>query len=266
MQAMPSPLIDAATVDEGLVRISKEIAARDTADVHLVGIRRGGEPIAQRLARLLGERTGQLVRVGSVDITLYRDDAASALPSPRIGPSHLPFDVAGKRVVLVDDVLNTGRTIRAALDALLDYGRPKRIELAVVVDRGGRELPIQADYVVARREVPDAWLTLEMDVEVHQPKDKMTLYLDRHVIKFFRAMGHGYQARINRVLETYLQMKIAENVNFEIDMLDAIEQAGEDGRCPTENPDLDDKRAALHDHWAYVQGTLDACYRGGEAA
>lgn len=118
----------------------------------------------------------------------------------------------------------------------------------------------------ARREVPDAWLTLEMDVEVHQPKDKMTLYLDRHVIKFFRAMGHGYQARINRILETYLQMKIAENVNFEIDMLDAIEQAGRDGRRPIENPDLDDKRAALHDHWAYAQGMLDACYRGGEAA
>ena len=155
IQGMTTPLIDADAVADGLQRIAKEIAERDTAEVHLVGIRRGGEPIAQHLARLLGARTGQLVRVGNVDITLYRDDAASALPSPRIGPSHLPFDVEGQRIVLVDDVLYTGRTIRAALDALLDYGRPKRIELCVVAERSGRELPIQADYCVAKTDVPE---------------------------------------------------------------------------------------------------------------
>jgi pyrimidine operon attenuation protein / uracil phosphoribosyltransferase len=148
-------LVDPSAVADGLERIAKEIADRDGGDVFLVGIRRGGEPVAQHLARLLGRRTGQIIRLGSVDITLYRDDAATALPSPRIGPSHLPFDIEGARIVLVDDVLYTGRTIRAALDALLDFGRPRRIELAVVADRGGRELPIQADYRVAETPVPD---------------------------------------------------------------------------------------------------------------
>ncbi|NNF92902.1 MAG: hypothetical protein HKM96_16055 [Boseongicola sp.] len=118
----------------------------------------------------------------------------------------------------------------------------------------------------AKREVPDAWLTLELDVEVVAPKDKMTLYLDKHIIKFFRAMGHGYQARINRILETYLQMKIAENVHFEVDMLQAIEEAGADRRRPEENPELEDRRKALHEHWAYAQGVLDASYASGEAA
>ena len=145
--------MEAGAVAEGLQRIAKEIVSTHSGQVHLVGIRRGGEPIAQHLARLIGTHTGELVKVGNVDITLYRDDAASALPSPRIGPSHIPFDVAGQRIVLVDDVLYTGRTIRAALDALLDYGRPRLIELCVVADRGGRELPIQADYLVLKTAV-----------------------------------------------------------------------------------------------------------------
>ncbi len=150
-------LVEPADVADGLNRIAKAIAERNPKpdDVALVGIRRGGEPIAQLLARLVGQRTGQIIQLGSVDITLYRDDAATALPSPRIGPSHIPFDIAGRRIVLVDDVLYTGRTIRAALDAVLDYGRPRRIELAVVADRGGRELPIQPDYWVAQTSVAD---------------------------------------------------------------------------------------------------------------
>jgi pyrimidine operon attenuation protein/uracil phosphoribosyltransferase len=147
-------LVESAKVAEGLDAIAKAIIERDDGDVHLVGIRQGGEPVAQQLARLLGARTGKIIKLGSVDITLYRDDAATALASPRIGPSHIPFEIAGKRIVLVDDVLYTGRTIRAALDALLDYGRPRRIELAVVADRVGRELPIQADYLVAHTDVP----------------------------------------------------------------------------------------------------------------
>lgn len=118
-----------------------------------MGIRRGGEPLAKRLAELLKELEGADIPVGSLDITLYRDDAATALPNPLIGPSNIPFEVGGKRVVLVDDVLYTGRTIRAAVDALLDYGRPRRIELVALVDRGGRELPIQPDYVVRTVEV-----------------------------------------------------------------------------------------------------------------
>jgi pyrimidine operon attenuation protein/uracil phosphoribosyltransferase len=92
--------------------------------------------------------------VGAVDITLYRDDAASALPKPQIGRSEIPFEVEGQRIVLVDDVLYTGRTTRAALDALLDYGRPQKIELAVLIDRGGRELPIQPDFVVRVTDIP----------------------------------------------------------------------------------------------------------------
>ena len=147
-------LVDSEAVADGLRRIAAEIVDREPdKEVSLVGIRRGGEPVAQHLARLLGKRTGNLVKLGSVDITLYRDDAATALPSPRIGSTHLPFDIEGARIVLVDDVLYTGRTIRAALDALLDYGRPRRIELAVVADRGGRELPIQADYYVTTTDV-----------------------------------------------------------------------------------------------------------------
>ena len=152
---MSEPLLDPTAIARGLRRIAIEIAERGPGikDLALVGIRRGGEPLASRLSALLLELEGASAPVGAVDITLYRDDAATALPNPRIGPSHIPFAVAGRRVVLVDDVLYTGRTIRAALDALLDYGRPRRIELVVLVDRGGRELPIQPDYVVRRADV-----------------------------------------------------------------------------------------------------------------
>jgi pyrimidine operon attenuation protein/uracil phosphoribosyltransferase len=147
---IPEALLDPTAIARGLRRVAVEIAerGRGVKDLGLVGIRRGGVPLAARLSALLEELEGSAPLVGSLDITLYRDDAATALPNPRIGPSHIPFDVAGRRIVLVDDVLYTGRTIRAAVDALLDYGRPRRIELVVLVDRGGRELPIQPDYVV----------------------------------------------------------------------------------------------------------------------
>jgi pyrimidine operon attenuation protein/uracil phosphoribosyltransferase len=147
---MADPILDPSGISRGLRRVAGEIAERGggVRDLALVGIRRGGVPLAERLAGLLDELEGQRPPIGALDITLYRDDAATALPNPRIGPSHIPFDVEGRRVVLVDDVLYTGRTIRAAVDALLDYGRPRRIELVALVDRGGRELPIQADYVV----------------------------------------------------------------------------------------------------------------------
>lgn len=155
---MSETLLDPAATSRGLRRIAAEIAERDRArgvkDLALVAIRRGGEPIARKLATLLLEMEGTAPKEGSVDITLYRDDAATALPNPRIGPSHVPFSLSGRRVVLVDDVISTGRTIRAAIDALLDYGRPRRIELMVLVDRGGRELPIQPDYYVEKAIVP----------------------------------------------------------------------------------------------------------------
>jgi pyrimidine operon attenuation protein / uracil phosphoribosyltransferase len=152
---MTEALLDPIAISRGLRRVAVEVAerGRGVADLALVGIRRGGEPIAGRLADLLREIEGERPPVGSVDITLYRDDAATALPNPRIGPSHIPFTVDGKRILLVDDVLYTGRTIRAAVDALLDYGRPRKIELMVLVDRGGRELPIQPDYFLRRVEV-----------------------------------------------------------------------------------------------------------------
>jgi pyrimidine operon attenuation protein/uracil phosphoribosyltransferase len=119
----------------------------------LVGIRRGGVPLAAKLAEHIEELEHVRVPVGAVDIALYRDDASTALPKPQIGRSEIPFEVEGQRIVLVDDVLYTGRTVRAALDALLDYGRPQKIELAVLIDRGGRELPIQPDFVVKVTEV-----------------------------------------------------------------------------------------------------------------
>jgi pyrimidine operon attenuation protein/uracil phosphoribosyltransferase len=152
---MPETLLDPTAIGRGLRRVAVEIAerGRGVKDLALVGIRRGGEPLVARLAALLEELEGERPAVGAVDITLYRDDAATALPNPRIGPSHIPFAVDGRRIVLVDDVLYTGRTIRAALDALLDYGRPRRVELAVLVDRGGRELPIQPDYAVRAVEI-----------------------------------------------------------------------------------------------------------------
>jgi pyrimidine operon attenuation protein/uracil phosphoribosyltransferase len=118
--------------------------SKDTA---LVGILHGGFPIAQRLATVMTEAQGHPVSVGAIDMTLYRDDAASSLPTFKLGANAIDFPVAGRDVVLVDDVLHTGRTVRAAISSLFDYGRPRRIWLAVLCDRGGRELPIAADFV-----------------------------------------------------------------------------------------------------------------------
>ena len=148
-------LLNAESVDRGLRRVAGEILERHprALDLVLVGVRRGGVPLAERIGHWLERLEGSAPPMGTVDITLYRDDAATAMPNPRIGPSTIPVSLEQKTVILVDDVLYTGRTIRAALDALLDYGRPKQIELAILVDRGGRELPIQPDYVVRAVEV-----------------------------------------------------------------------------------------------------------------
>jgi pyrimidine operon attenuation protein/uracil phosphoribosyltransferase len=141
-------VMDGEEITRALRRMAGEITERNrgAAEVALVGVRRGGVPLAYRLRVLLRELEGKDVPVGTVDINLYRDDAATANPSPTIGRSDLPFDVEGYVVVLVDDVLFTGRTVRAAIDALLDYGRPRAVQLATLVDRGHRELPIQPDY------------------------------------------------------------------------------------------------------------------------
>ncbi len=144
-------LLDEAGIGRALRRIAHEIVERNSGvrDVALVGIRTGGLVLAERLQKLIAEVEKQpdAVQLGAIDIALYRDDVFIGLPRPEVGPTELPFALTGKTIVLVDDVLYTGRTIRAALDALMDYGRPRAVQLAVLVDRGNRELPIQADYV-----------------------------------------------------------------------------------------------------------------------
>jgi pyrimidine operon attenuation protein/uracil phosphoribosyltransferase len=132
-----------------LRRMAHEVVERNkgTAGLALVGIRTGGLHLAQRLRGLLAEIEGAAPPLGAIDIALYRDDVAIQRPRPEVGPTELPFALDGVRVVLVDDVLYTGRTVRAALDAMMDYGRPRAVQLAVLVDRGLRELPIRADYV-----------------------------------------------------------------------------------------------------------------------
>ena len=141
-------VMEAEDVRRALARIAHEITERNKGikDVVLVGIRTRGVPIAKRLAKYIAEMEGNDPPVGILDITLYRDDL-STLPSPKIKSTELPFEINGKIVVLVDDVLYTGRTIRSALDAIMDIGRPKSIQLAVLIDRGHRELPIRADFV-----------------------------------------------------------------------------------------------------------------------
>ena len=135
-------------IRRALVRIAHEVLERNRGarDVVLVGIHTRGVPLARRLARWIKEFEGQEVPVGELDIGLYRDDLAGGR-RPLMRPTHIPVDIEGRRVVLVDDVLFTGRSIRAAMDALTDFGRPRAIQLAVLVDRGHRELPIRPDYV-----------------------------------------------------------------------------------------------------------------------
>jgi pyrimidine operon attenuation protein/uracil phosphoribosyltransferase len=134
-----------------LVRIAHEILerSRGVEELALVGIRTRGVPIARRLAQAIKEINGHEVPTGALDITLYRDDLMRhpVGPQPVVRRTEIPFSIDGKRILLVDDVLYTGRTIRAALDALIDFGRPQSIQLVVLVDRGHRELPIKADYV-----------------------------------------------------------------------------------------------------------------------
>jgi|SRR3990172_2527835 len=136
-------------VRRALVRLAHEIVegGRGLEDLVLVGMRTRGVPLAQRIAAAIAQFEGVAVSVGALDIGLYRDDLPYLGIRPHLHPTELPTNIVGQRVVLVDDVLYTGRSIRAALDALIDYGRPRRIELAVLVDRGHRELPIRADYV-----------------------------------------------------------------------------------------------------------------------
>ena len=142
-------IMDEAAINRALTRIAHEIIEKNKGvkDVVLIGIQRRGVPLANRLANNIKKYEGVEVPVGILDITLYRDDLSTLAEHPVINSTDIPFDINGKILVMVDDVLYTGRTARAAMDALIDLGRPKAIQFAVLVDRGHRELPIRADYV-----------------------------------------------------------------------------------------------------------------------
>ena len=142
-------VMDAEGIDRSLTRIAYEILEKNkgVGELVLVGIRTGGVFLAERLRRKISEIEGREVPLGILDITLYRDDLQTSHRKRRLGKTDIPFSLNGKKVVLVDDVLFTGRTIRAAMDALIDFGRPKLIQLTVLIDRGHRELPIRADFV-----------------------------------------------------------------------------------------------------------------------
>jgi pyrimidine operon attenuation protein/uracil phosphoribosyltransferase len=141
-------ILNEAAIQRAVVRIAHEIAERNEVghEVVLVGIQRGGVPLAERLSRILAGLWGQSVPTGKLDVSMHRDDLDQRV-APDVQPTVIPFDITSKTVVLIDDVLFNGRTVRAAMDALNDFGRPKRIQLAVLVDRGHRELPIKADFV-----------------------------------------------------------------------------------------------------------------------
>ena len=149
MSTVKAVLMDEAAVGRALTRIAHEIIERNDGcqDVCLVGIRRRGVPLAQRIAENIERIENRKVPVGELDIMLYRDDLTRIADMPRLSSTNVPFDVTNKRVVIVDDVLYTGRTARAAIDALFAMGRLAMIQLAILVDRGHRELPIRADYV-----------------------------------------------------------------------------------------------------------------------
>ncbi len=142
-------IVDADGLRRIITRIAHEIVERNKGieDLVLVGVRRRGVPLASRIGAKIKEFEGVAPAEGSLDITLYRDDLSTVAAHPIVGATDIPVDINGKVAVLIDDVLYTGRTVRAAMDALIDFGRPRAIQLAVVIDRGHRELPIRADYV-----------------------------------------------------------------------------------------------------------------------
>ena len=141
-------LMSASEIERTLVRLAHEIVERNdgSANLGLVGIKRRGVPLAQRLAAMIAKIEKHPVDVGVLDISFYRDDLTTAGPRPVVKPGDLGFDVNGRDIILMDDVLYTGRTIRAALDALFSHGRPRSVQLLVLIDRGHRELPIQATF------------------------------------------------------------------------------------------------------------------------
>jgi pyrimidine operon attenuation protein / uracil phosphoribosyltransferase len=166
-------LLDEAGIQRALHSLGESLTAmRKEGPVALVGIRTGGLHLAKRLRALLGEPT---VPLGAIDISLYRDDVFEGLPRPEVGPTELPFPLPGVTIVLVDDVLYTGRTIRSALDALMDYGRPRAVRLAVLVDRGHRELPVQPDLVGLRAPTSREETVKVLLREAGEPTDRVVV-------------------------------------------------------------------------------------------
>ena len=164
---MARVILDKEEIARTLDRLASQVLERHARcdEVLLVGIQRRGADLAARLAALLSQKLGREVPLGTLDINLYRDDWTSIEGKPHMGRSHIPLPVDGRTIILVDDVLYTGRTIRAALEALLDYGRPHVVELLVLVDRGHRELPIRADHVGRRL---DTRRSERVDVLLHE--------------------------------------------------------------------------------------------------
>lgn len=142
-------IMDEAAIKRSLVRIAHEIIEKNkgTENLVLLGIRRRGVPLAKEIAENIGKIEGIAPNVGELDIKLYRDDLSQEREFPEVAPTHIPFDITNKNIVLVDDVLFTGRTVRAAIEAIFSLGRPSRIQLAILIDRGHRELPFRADFV-----------------------------------------------------------------------------------------------------------------------
>lgn len=156
-------IMDKDAIEKALIRISHEIIERNknAGDLAIVGIRKRGEYLARRIADYVNKISGSKIPMGALDITLYRDDLTQVSEQPLVHATEIDFNIDGKQIILADDVLYTGRTIRCALDALIDLGRPAGIQLAVLIDRGHRELPIRADYV--GKNVPTS---LDEDIEV----------------------------------------------------------------------------------------------------
>jgi len=169
-------ILDKDSIGRALLRIAHEILEKNkgSANLCLVGIRKRGVYLARRLAEYIKKIEGKEIPVGILDITLYRDDLSLIAPSPIVHKTEIDFDLSEKVVILVDDVLYTGRTVRAALDALIDFGRPKAIQLAVLVDRGHRELPIRADFV--GKNIPTSQEeTVEVRLEEADGKDEVVI-------------------------------------------------------------------------------------------
>jgi pyrimidine operon attenuation protein / uracil phosphoribosyltransferase len=164
-------------INRVIARMASQIVENnpDLGNVLLVGIRRRGVPLAERLAARIQEIERVTVATGALDITLYRDDLSTVADRPVVNKTDLPSDITGRTIILVDDVLYTGRTVRAALDELIDFGRPRRVQLAVLVDRGHRELPIQADYVGKAVATTDAEIVKVMLPEYDEQEEVLVV-------------------------------------------------------------------------------------------